>query len=211
MKIFLFGATGRTGKEVLDQLLQQGYDVTVLVRSIIKLDYLKNSKLSIIEGDIFNPDSYKKELSKSDVVISTIGTGSSKKPTTIYSEGTGKIISVMKNAGIKKIIMVTAAAFDTTDPGANNFMVKYIARPLFKNIYSDMITLESMLENEKDINWICIRPPRLTNGKLTRKYRVKINHCPEGGWRISRKDLADFIVKQINSDEYTHKKPVISY
>lgn len=211
MNIFLFGATGGTGKEVLNQLLLQEYNVTILVRSLNKVDSPENPKLSIIKGNIYNPEGYEKELSTSDVVISTLGTGRSRKPTTIYSEGTGKIISVMKNSGIKKIILLTAAAFDPTDPATNNFVLKYIIRPLFKNTYSDMIKLEQILEQDKDIDWICIRPPSLTNGKLTRKYRVKINHCPEGGWKISRKDLADFIIKQINSEEYIHKKPVIAY
>jgi putative NADH-flavin reductase len=70
---------------------------------------------------------------------------------------------------------------------------------------------ENMLEANRDIDWICIRPSRLTNGQEKGHYRVELNHSPEGGWQISRADLADFILKQVLSDEYIHQKPAIAY
>ena len=70
---------------------------------------------------------------------------------------------------------------------------------------------ETILENSKDIAWTIIRPSRLTNGPEKGNYRVQINHCPKGGGKISRKDLADFITRQIHSDKYTHKKVAIAY
>ena len=106
---------------------------------------------------------------------------------------------------------LTAGAFDPTDPATRNFIVKYIVQPLFKNIYSDMQKWETILENSEEIDWTIIRPSRLLNGKEKIKYRVQLDHCPKGGSKINRSDLADFIVKQINSDKYIHQKVAIAY
>ena len=210
MKVFLFGATGGTGKEVLTKLLEEKHQVIVLARNPDVLN-LTNNNLKIVKGNIYNPENYQDELNKCDLVISTLGTGTSRKPTEIYSKGGQNIIDAIRKANIKRLITLTASAFDPTDPGTKNFIVQYIIHPLFKNIYSDMQQWETILENSKDIAWTIIRPSRLTNGPEKGNYRVQINHCPKGGGKISRKDLADFITRQIHSDKYTHKKVAIAY
>lgn len=112
---------------------------------------------------------------------------------------------------IKRLITLIAVAFDPTDPATRNFIVRYIVQPLFKNIYSDMQKWETILENHKDIDWTIVRPSHLTNGKEKGKYRVQLDHCPKGGSKINRSDLADSIVKQINSDKYIRQKVAIAY
>lgn len=211
MKIFLFGPSGGTGKEVLKLLLSQGHHVKVLVRTPERFNFPPSENLTVIKGDVAAIDTYKYTLNDINVVISTLGTGTNRKPTNVYSVGGQNIITAMWSSGVTKLIVLTAAAFDLTDPGNDNFIVKFIVRPLFKNIYSDMILLEQLLEKNLDIDWVCIRPARLISKSYTGKYRVGINHCPKGGNKIGRKDLADFIVKQIQSNEYIHLKPVIAY
>lgn len=210
MNIFLFGATGGTGKEILIKLLEQKYQVFVLARNPEALAFT-NDKLKIINGSIFDLETYQEELSKCDVVISALGTGTSRNPTEIYSKGGQQIIAVMQRANVKRLITLTAGAFDPTDPATQSFIVKYIVQPLFRNIYSDMQKWETILENSKDIDWTIIRPSRLLNGKEKGKYRVQLDHCPKGGSKINRGDLAEFIIKQINSKEYIRKKVGIAY
>lgn len=210
MNIFLFGATGGTGKEILIKLLEQKHQVFVLARNPEALN-IANDNLKIIKGSIYNPETYQNELSKFNLVISALGTGTSRKPTDIYSKGGQQVITAMQKANIKRLITLTAGAFDPTDPATRNFIVRYIVQPLFKNIYSDMQKWETILENSKDIDWTIIRPSRLLNGKEKGKYRVQQNHCPKGGSKINRSDLADFVVKQISSDEYIHQKVAIAY
>ncbi|WLD23530.1 SDR family oxidoreductase [Flavobacterium dauae] len=209
MNIFLFGATGGTGTEILIKLLEQKHQVFVLARNPEALN-IANDNLKIIKGSIYNPETYQNELSKCDLVISALGTGTSRKPTDIYSKGGQQVITVMQKANIKRLITLTAGAFDPTDPATRNFIVRYIVQPLFKNIYSDMQKWETILENSKDIDWTIIRPSRLLNGREKGKYRVQQNHCPKGGSKINRSDLADFVVKQISSDEYIHQKVAIA-
>ena len=213
MKIFLLGATGGTGHEVLIKLLEEKNRVIALARNPLVLENIKkdHNNLKIVTGNVYNIETYQEELNKCDIVISTLGTGASRKPTDIYSKGGQYIISAMRKANIKRLITLTASAFDSSDPGNRSFIVKYVVQPLFKNIYTDMQRWEKVLEECKDIDWTCIRPSRLTNGRFKGDYRVQVNHCPKKGGKISRKDLADFITKQINSDEYVHQKIAIAY
>lgn len=210
MKVFLFGATGGTGNEVLAKLLEQKHQVVVLARNPDALS-VSDDNLKVVKGSIYNPETYQDELAKCDLVISALGTGTSRKPTDIYSKGGQQIISAMQKANKKRLITLTAGAFDPTDPATRNFIIKYIVQPLFKNIYSDMQKWETILENSQDIDWTIVRPSRLTNGQAKGDYRVQLNHCPKGGGKISRKDLADFITKQIGSDKYIHQKIAIAY
>jgi putative NADH-flavin reductase len=213
MNIFLFGATGGTGHEVLVKLLEEKHNVVALARNPIVLDHIRrmHSNLEIIKGNIYNTETYQDELNQCDLVISTLGTGTSRKPTEIYSKGGQQIISAMRKAKIKRLITLTASAFDSTDPGTKKIFIQYLVQPLFKNIYSDMQQWETILEDSRDINWTCIRPGRLVSGNEKGNYRVQINNCPKNGGKISRKDLADFIIKQIKSDKYIHHKVAIAY
>ncbi|QNL47813.1 SDR family oxidoreductase [Olivibacter sp. SDN3] len=212
MKIFLFGSTGGTGKEILLSLLEDNFQVTALARDPSALAFADiSSNFHIVKGNVYDPESYQEELGNCDVVISTLGPRTSRSKTEIYSKGGQAILSAMRKAKIKRLITLTAAAFDPNDPNYNNFLLRFIVRPLLKNIYVDMQKWEDILEHTTDISWTCIRPSRLTNGSEKGNYRIQQNYCPNGGRKISRKDLANFVISQIHSTDFIHKKPAIAY
>lgn len=98
MKVFLFGATGGTGNEVLTKLLEQKHQVVVLARNPDAVSVLDNN-LKVLKGSIYNAETNQDELAKCDLVISALGTGTSRMPTDIYSKGGQQIISVMQKVG----------------------------------------------------------------------------------------------------------------
>ena len=211
MKIFLFGATSPTGQIVLENLLVQNHEVKALVRNPLAIK-TTNRNLYLIKGNVFEPKTFEDDMKNCDVVVSILGTGSSNKPTTIYSEGGRNIIAAMRKAGIKKLITITSGGVQKDDPVIQkSFFYKYFGLWYLRHIYHDMEKWETMLEQAKDIDWICIRPTYLRNGELTNKYRVNKTYSPNNGWKISRADLADFITKQVTSNEFIHEKPVIAY
>ncbi|MBK7741769.1 MAG: SDR family oxidoreductase [Saprospiraceae bacterium] len=209
MKIVVFGASGPTGQEVVKQALKQDIEVTAIVRQPEKFN-IKDSKLDLVQGDVFVSSSYEEALFGKDVVISCLGIGRSFRATTIYSKGGKNIISAMRKAGVKKFICLTSAGLEDNDPSFE-FIYKLIFKPLLKKPYSDMKLLESYLQSVTDINWIAVRPSQLTNSPMTGGYRVSPLFTPHGGSRISRADLAHFILKQLYSDEWHGKTPTISY
>lgn len=214
MNVFLFGATGGTGYEILQRLLSEGHNVKALVRNPDKLKVessKRSGKLHVIEGEIYESDKLIPEFDGCDIVISALGTGKSNDYTEVYSQGGRNILKAMRASGVKRLITITSGLIDMSDPSTDNFFMNRIIRPNYNKVYYDQTRWETVLDDTHDIDWVCVRPTNLINKKFTGKYRVNIDHCPKGGWKISRKDLAHFIVKQIDSNEYIHKKPVVAY
>lgn len=216
MKVLLLGATGSTGYEILKRLVQDNHTVKALVRNPAKLnlaeiDQTREGQLEVIQGGVFEPEKLKEHFNGCDLVISALGTGTDNSYTEIYSGGGRNILAAMRTTSIKKLITITAGLIDMSDPSTDNFFLNRIIRPNFNKVYYDQTRWETILDDTEDIDWICVRPTYLTNKAFTGKYRVQDRHCPKGGRKISRADLADFIVKQIDSDEYIHLKPVLAY
>ncbi|MFB6319113.1 NAD(P)-dependent oxidoreductase [Saccharicrinis sp. FJH54] len=216
MNVFLFGATGDTGYEVLKRLVQDNHQVKVLVRNPDKLKLsatgkIKDGQVEVITGGVFDTDKLNINFRECDLIISALGTGTKNNYTEIYSQGGRNILSAMRLNGVKKLITITAGTIDMSDPSTDNFFLNRIIRPNYNKVYYDQTRWETILDDTKDIDWIIVRPTYLVNKPLQGKYRVQDRHCPKGGRKIGRADLADFIIKQIHSDEFVHKKPVLAY
>ena len=128
---------------------------------------------------------------------------------TIYSIGTGNVIKAMEACGVKRLIVITSSGVidDPTEPG----WYRYVLKPLLlEKAYTDMLRLEDKLQ-QTALDWISVRPGYLTNGPLTCNYRVGLDKWPEGGWKISRADVANFILNQLNDNRYLRSGPIILY
>ncbi|GAB4492051.1 MAG: SDR family oxidoreductase [Saprospiraceae bacterium] len=212
MNIFLLGATGATGRILLQNLLQARHRVTALVRNPDTFSDFDHPLLSLAKGDVFQSETFVEAMRGCDVVISTLGTGNSARPTTIYSEGGHNILTAMRRAGVKKLITLTSGGVQDDDPVIQkSFFYRYIGLWWLRHIYRDMKIWEALLDQTMDVNWVCIRPTYLRDTPFTGQYRVRDTYAPEGGWKIARADLADFIAKQITDNQFVHKKPVVAY
>lgn len=216
MNVFLLGATGSTGYEILKRLIKDHHTVKALVRNPAKLNLSeitqgKEVHIELITGGVFEQDKLVEHFKGCDLIISALGTGRDNVYTEVYSEGGRNIVAAMRLSGIKKLITITSGLIDMSDPSTDNFFLNRIIRPNFNKVYYDQTRWETILDDTDDIDWICVRPTYLSNKQFTGKYRIKDQHCPKGGSRIGRADLADFIVRQLESDEYIHKKPVLAY
>jgi putative NADH-flavin reductase len=215
MKVFLLGATGNTGYEVLRRLLSEKHTVSALVRNPARLSVSELSaeptQLTVVEGSVGEGDNLVSHMSGCKAVISVLGTGLQNVNTDIYSEGGRNILKAMRANGIMKLITMTSASIDLTDPATDTFLMNRIIRPNYNKVYYDQTRWETILDETKDIDWICVRAPKLISGPLTGTYRVNLSHSPRGGWKISHADLAEFIVNQLSSDKYSRCKPVVAY
>ena len=203
MKIVLWGATGLTGKEILSQALDAGHEVKVIIRNPDMFE-VKHTNLTVVQGDIFNAQLVEKVIADGDVVISAVGTGSSfskaRKPTKLYSEGFRNIVTAMRKHKIKRFVALLSVG---TIPDPNEaFIHKTMIRPILKGTYDDMRRAESFLAECMDIDWTGIRPLRLNNKSRTGKYRIAMDILPPNGVNISRADVAEFMLKQIDSEDY---------
>jgi len=208
--IMVFGASGGTGLEVVEQALETGLQVTVVLRHPDAFP-IRHENLRIIKGDVLQPQTFENAFFGIDAVVSCLGTRN-RESTTVYSEGVTNIITAMQKLNLDRIICLSAGAV-VVPPNASfimKFIIKNILQRLFKYSYADMLKMETYLINSAT-NWTVIRPPRLLNGDKTGKYRTVINGFLTGMSSLTRSDLAHYILHHLD-DEKTYKSKVeISY
>ena len=210
-KIIVFGATGGTGKEAAKQALDEGYEVTAVVRNPSGFD-LQHQHLRIIKGDVLQPSTFEAEIAGKEAVISCLGTGSNTKPTTIYSEGIKNIISAMNEAQVKRIVCISAGALYTNEEMGFfiRLLTKLVLQRILRNIYSDMRLMEAEIETSA-LDWTIIRPPMLKNKPPTGKYRVAVNSHIRRPFSISRADLAQYMLSIIENPQTYKAKVEVAY
>ncbi|MES2429052.1 MAG: SDR family oxidoreductase [Bacteroidota bacterium] len=212
--LFIVGANGGIGRQAVLQALEAGHHVTALVRDPTKL-VLQHTNLEIIKGDVLNLESFKQHLENKDAVISALGVSGGvfgDKPTTTYSQGNANLLAAMKKAGVTRAFFISASALDISPvlPFYVRFVAKYILQKLLKNMYHDLRIMEDLVK-ASDINWTIMRPPRLTDGPITRQYRLAVGHFLKNCLKISRADVAHYMVNNL-FDKTSYKATVeISY
>lgn len=212
MKIVLWGASGLTGREILNQALNDGHEVKAVARNPEQIE-VENTNLTVVRGDVLNPQSVQETVAGGEVVISALGSGASfakaRKPTTLYSEGFSNIVAAMRKHNIRRFIALLSVG---TVPDPNEaFIHKHVIRPLIRGTYDDMRRAENVLADCNDIDWIIIRPLRLMSTPQTGKYRTATDTLPPGGVEISRADVAEFMLKQMCTDEHLQSYVTIAH
>jgi len=209
MKLLVFGATRGTGRQFVEQALEQGHAVTAFVRKPVEFDF-KHANLHVVQGDGMELTSVKHAVKGQDIVLSAIGSPASSKDA-VRSEGTRNIIRAMEKAGIRRLISLsTLGVGDSRE--MLPFLYKYILVPLFlRHAFADHEVQENYIK-QSQLDWTIIRPTALTNGSRIGAYRhgfpITENNLKN---KISRADVADFMLKQLTVNTYVHKTPGISY
>jgi len=208
--IIVFGASGGTGLEVVEQALEAGHQVTAILRQP-DIFPIRHEHLRILKGDVLQPLTYENAFFGIDVVISCLGSRN-REPTTVYSEGIANIMNAMQKLNVTRIICLSAGAV-VVPPNASFIMkiiIKNILQRLFKYSYEDMLKMEDLL-NDSDLNWTVIRPPRLLNGEKTGKYRTMMNGFLPKMSSLTRSDLAHYIIHHLEDEKTFKNKVEISY
>lgn len=209
MKLAILGATGGTGQELTKQALALGHTVKVLVRSPNKVTF-KHDQLEVVKMDLLNESAatLAEKLGGSEAVLSALGVldlGINQ----FYSESARQLLAAAQQAYVERLLIVSSVG---TDPAAHEpWWYLWFVRRLLVNYYVDMARMEQFVMDTADLDWIIVRSSYLTNGKKTGVYRVTPRHTPEGGIRISRADLADFMLKQLEQDTYVRQTPALAY
>ena len=200
MNILIVGATRGIGRQLLEQALASGHAVTALVRNPQRLA-IQHERLKVIKGDILDSDSVARAMTGQDAVCCTIGVKAPWIRITVFSEGTKNLLQAMNKTGVKRLICVTGIGAGDSK-GHGGFLYDYLFLPFInKPIYADKDRQESLIK-ASDVDWTIVRPGFLTNGPLTKNYRMLTNMTGVTAGRISRADVAHFILKEFESKQY---------
>ena len=209
MRLLIIGATGGTGKELVEQALELGHEVTALARTPEKLN-IKHHHLHTLKGDVTNLQSVEQAVGGQDAVLCALGTKVIRK-NTIQSDGTRNLIRAMEQSGVRRFVL--ESSLDVGDSrGQLGFFFAHVIRPtLLRNIFADK-ELQEKLVRESSLDWIIVRPAMLTDGPRTGKYRAGFSGDDHSIQRkISRADVAHFMLKQLTDSTYLRKTPGLSY
>jgi len=198
MKILIIGATRGTGKQMVLQALAVGHTVTALARDPGRVD-IQHERLSVVRGDVMDPDTLAPAISGCDAVVSSLGpTSAYRKPTTLYSEGMRNVIQAMRAAGTRRLIAVTAAPLNRDkDDTLLSRVLNKVLWTMIKEVYSDMARMEAIIRSS-DLDWTIVRPPRLIEKPPTGRYRTTLNGSVRSGYSIARADLAGAMLKMLD-------------
>ncbi len=211
MKLLILGATGDTGKELVIQALEQRDIVTAFARNPTDVK-TKHDKLSVMKGDILDYASVQKAVNGQDAVLSALGIRTLKK-NTIISDGTKNIIRAMEEYGVKRFIYMSSIGVGNSikQKKGLGFLYNYIMIPfVLKNMFADKKVQETCIK-ESNLDWIIIRPAILTKGKRTGKAKCYSNDDTNIKAKISRADVADFMLKKLSDKTNIHKTISLSY
>lgn len=209
MKLIIFGATGGTGRELVRQALAQGHMVTAFARHPAALE-VRHDNLRVVQGDITDYASVERAIGGREAVVSALGSPTLRK-NTVLSDGTRHIIRAMEKAGVRRLVFESSLGIGDSKDQVGWF-VTWVFRPLvIRHVFADKEIQERYIR-ESSLDWVIVRPGRLTNGPRTGHYRrgAEINEAAIGK-SISRADVAAFMLEQVTDDTYLRKTPGVSY
>ena len=198
MRLFILGATGGIGQLLLKFGLEKGHELTAYVRSPQEIS-ITNKQLKVVQGDLFDPNKMAEFLPKHDAILSAFGPMTLNE-TSMRQEFGRALTTAMRKSGVSKA-QVVSSAFLFADVG---MFGNFLRGTFFRQLVPDMARMESEVMKD-DLDWTIVRPPRLTNGPVTRKYRVADNELPARGFLISRADVADFMITEAAKQEHVHQ------
>jgi putative NADH-flavin reductase len=203
MKIAVFGASGKTGLNIVFQALNQGHHVTAFTRQASRVT-IQHKNIRIIEGEILDPIRVREAVEGQDAVLCALGI-TKNSPHTTLSEGTRYILQVMESCHVKRFICMSSAGILGHDAG---FWFGKIFMPLFLNHIFEDKRRQMEIIRQSNAEWVILRPVGLTDSPKTGRYRIN----PENptSRTIPRADVADFMIKLASDKQYDRQMPALS-
>jgi putative NADH-flavin reductase len=203
MRVTVFGATGPIGQEFLRVADAQGVGTVAFVRSPSRLDGAPASQVVI--GDVFDPADVRAAVAGSDCVLIALGLGTDRR-TPLYSRGTQTIVDAMRDAGVRRLIVLSEAAYDHHTTGALNRLIIGIyqtasASAIRERRHQDQIVADSGLD------WTIVRARVITDRPSAGRLPIRLAPHGKVTSATSRTDLARLIL-EITTDAATHQHDV---
>jgi putative NADH-flavin reductase len=209
-KVVIFGAAGATGRELVTQALAQGHQVTAFVRTPSKLS-LTHPALTMAQGNVADAAAVERALTARDAVLCTLGAATPLRREMTLVTGVENIVNAMERSGPRRLIYLS---FLGVRGGREqlNLLGKYLVAPLIlRNVVADHEAKESII-TRSSLDWTIVRPARLTNGPRTGVYRHGSDiRAASVVPMISRADVADFMLQQLDSRAYLREAPAVMY
>ena len=209
MNILIVGASRGIGRQLLEQALAAGHSVSALARNPAQLPG-QRARLRIVKGSVLDAATAAQAVAGQGAVCCTLGVKTPWEQPMLFSEGTTRLLEAMKKSGVRRFVCVTGIGAGDSR-GHGGFLYDRVFFPLLlRGIYADKDRQESLIR-ASDTDWTIVRPGFLANGPLTKNYRVLTDLAGVAAGRISRADVAHFMLQELESNRYLRQAPLLTY
>jgi len=200
-RILIIGATGGTGRQLVAQALERGFAVTALVRNPSKLP-AKHAQLAVVRGDVLDYASVESAMRGQEAVVCALGHSRYYTQPRTLSDGTRNILRAMEAHGLRRFVCETSLGIGDSAWRLGIYYTLFTIPVILPLYFWDKARQERIIARS-DVDWVIVRPGALTNGER----RGRVRHGSSVGdllWtvRVSRADVADFMLNQLESDTY---------
>lgn len=208
-RVLIIGATGGTGRQLVAQALERGFTVTALVRnpSTLRVDH---GRLTVVKGDVLDATSLEAAMHGQEAVLSALGHRRFFYPTRILSEGTSNILKAMEAHQVRRLVCETSLGIGDSAGRMGLYYTCFII-PLILPFYFWDKTRQERIIAGSSAHWVIVRPGALTNG--TKHGRLR-HGSGVGSFlrtvRVSRADVAEFMLDQLASNTYLRAAPGVA-
>ncbi len=197
MNVLVVGATGRTGRLLARGALERGHAVTALVRAPEKLGDLAGS-IRVVAGDVLDGGLVSDAVDGQDAVLVALGTAHRKSAPAVNALGTLNVIRSMQRYRVRRLVVLSASG---TQPGRDPnrpWVFDRVLKPvLLAATYDDLRRMETSVR-QSELDWTIVRVSgALTDGPARGDYRAEPGYSLPGGRRISRADVAEYMLDQL--------------
>lgn len=204
-KIVIFGATGKTGRELVKQGTERGHAVTAFVRNPKRLPF-HHLNLRLVTGDVLDSETLATAVAGQDAVLVALGSRSLGK-TSVRATGTRHIVAAMHQHGVRRLIVMTSLGVGESYTQLS-WLPRLTVRTVLRNVIADHAAQEDIVTHS-NLDWTIVRPGGLNDGAYTGQYIYGLDPNLNPG-SISRADVADFMLKQLESTQFVGQTPVIT-
>ena len=209
MKILVLGATGATGRLIVDQALAKGHAVVALVRKKATAADLAGAEL--VEGDARDAAALTRAVAGCDAVVSSLGTAMSPfREVTMLSTATRALVGVMAKQNIRRLVCITGIGAGDSRGHGGFFYDRLFLPLMLRNVYEDKDRQENAIRASA-LDWIIVRPTALNDKPPRGHIRALTDLSGIQGGTIARADVADFVVQQLTADTWLRKAPLITW
>jgi len=206
MKITVIGATGTVGRHIVDRALLQGHEVTAFARNASSVT-LGHPNLSIVEGDVMLAGDVLSAVAGQDAVIVALGAG---RQGTVRSVGTRHVVDAMKRQGVSRLIVQSTLGAGDSRPALNFYWKRIMFGLLLRPAYADHQRQEEIVA-ASGLDWTIVRPSAFTDGPATNQYNHGFAPTIKGlAMKISRADVAGFVLRQLTDQTYLRRAANLS-
>ena len=205
MKVLVVGAGGKTGQLVVQRALDAGHEVTAFVHSA---DEYQGADVRLIEGDATDAAKMNEAIAGQDAVLDTIGGKTPYKTTALEASVAKAIISAMQSNGVRRLV-VTSMLGEGDSIEQTPFYERILVSTFLRGANKDKANMEADVE-ASHLDWVILRPAILTDDAATGDVRVFTLESDDKAHKITRADVAAFMVDQLSSDQYLRQAVTIA-